>query len=195
VLRIDPVSGRVTAKHFPASARIDSIVFGYGKVWVLSSKAATLYKIDPRTVRLVGKPRVVAHSRATRPEILHGGDVWVRTVDGAAYNVGVPPSEGFLGSGGGPPGREEYLGQQGSLWWYDSPYGVVSRQEGFFGRIHRIPVTRFGGALLDRYPAWRHHDHGPILPKGGGPCLTSMVEGVESYWVTVAPLHGSRCTR
>jgi hypothetical protein len=197
VLRIDPLSGRVSAaNHFPASARIDSIAFGYGKVWVLSSKDATLYKIDPGTARLVGKPRVVAHSRATRPEILHGGDVWVRTVDGAGYNVGVPPSQGFLGSGGGPPGREEYLGQQGSLWWYDTAFGIVSRQQTDFGPIDRITVTRFGGAWLDRHPAWRHHDHGLIAPpKGAGPCLTSMVEGVESIWVTVAPLHGSRCTR
>jgi hypothetical protein len=195
VLRIDPLSGRVTAKHFPASARIDSIVFGYGKVWVLSSRAATLYKIDPRTVRLVGKPRVVAHSRATRPEILHHGDIWVRTVGGTAYNVGLPPGKAFLGSGGGPPGREEYLGQQGSLWWYDAPMGIVSRQEKDNGPIDRITVTRFGGAWLDHHPRWRHHDLAGILPKGGGPCLTSMVEGVESIWVTVAPLHGSRCTR
>jgi hypothetical protein len=194
VLRVDLPNGRpVPAKHFPASARIDSIVFGYGKLWVLSSKNATLYKIDPRTARLVGKPRVVAHSRATRPEILHGGDVLVRTVDGATYNVGL--FKDFLGRGGTPPGREEYLGKEGSLWWYDLPMGIVSRQQTASGWLDRVPVTRFGSTWLDRHRAWLHRDLPHISPKGGGPCLTSMVEGVESIWVTVAPRHGSRCTR
>jgi serine/threonine protein kinase len=197
VLRIDPPSGRVTAKHFPASARIDSIVFAYGKVWVLSSKNATLYKIDPRTARLVGKRVLAHHSRATRPEILHGGDILVRVGGdhGAVYNVGLPPGKDFLGGTSVPPGREEYLGQQGSLWWYDAPMGIVSRQEKDNGPIDRITVTRFGGAWLDHHPSWRHQDLAGILPKGGGPCLTSMVEGVESIWVTVAPLHGSHCAR
>jgi predicted Ser/Thr protein kinase len=180
VLRVDLPSGHpVPAKHFPASARIDSIAFGRGKVWVLSSKTATLYEIDPRTAQLVGKPRVVAHSRATRPEILHGHDVLVRAVR----------------RGASPPGREEYLGQQGSLWWYDMPMGIVSRQQLASGHLDRVPVTRFGSTWLDHHQAWLHRDLPHISPKGGGPCLTSMVEGVESIWVTVAPRHGSHCTR
>jgi hypothetical protein len=195
VLRINPQSGRVTAKHFPAFARIDSIVFGYGKIWVLSSKNATLYEIDPRTARLMGQSVLAHHSRAERPEILHGGDISVMVVGdhGAVCNIRPSLSKDCVQSSV-PPGREEYLGQQGSLWWYDAPMGIVSRQEWVNLHLDRVPVTRFGDTWLDRHPAWLHHDHAG-LPKGGGPCLTSMVEGVLSIWVTVAPLHGSRCTR
>jgi hypothetical protein len=195
VLRVDLPSGRRTAAHFPASARIDSIAFAYGKVWVLSSKNATLYKIDPRTAKIVGKRVLAHHSRATRPEILHGGDISVRVGGdhGAGCNIRPSLSKDCVQSSV-PPGREESLAVQGSLWWYDAPMGIVSRQEKDHGGINRVSVTRFGDAWLDRHPTWRHHDHAG-LPKGGGPCLTSMVEGVESIWVTVAPLHGSRCTR
>jgi DNA-binding beta-propeller fold protein YncE len=195
VLRINPQSGRVTAKHFPASARIDSIAFGYGTVWVLSSKNATLYKIDPRTAQLMGQLVLAHHSRAERPEILHGGDIWVGVVGdhGAVCNIRPSLSKDCAQSSV-PPGREEYLGQQGSLWWYDAPMGIVSRQEWVNLHLDRVPVTRFGDTWLHRHPTWLHHDHAGN-PEGGGPCLTSMVEGVESIWVTVAPLHGSRCTR
>jgi DNA-binding beta-propeller fold protein YncE len=195
VLRIDPQSGSVTAKHFPASARIDSIVFGYGKVWVLSSRNATLYKIDTRTAQLMGQRVLAHHSRAERPEILHGGDIWVGVVGdhGAVCNIRPSLSKDCVQSSV-PPGREEYLGQQGSLWWYDAPMGIVSRQEWVNLHLDRVPVTRFGDTWLQRHPAWLHRDHAGN-PKGGGPCLTSMVEGVESIWVTVAPLHGAHCTR
>ena len=76
VLRVDPAGGRVTVEvRLPTSARIDSIAYGYGAVWVVSSATATLYRIDPRSTRVTSL--VVAHSRATRPEILpRGGDLW-----------------------------------------------------------------------------------------------------------------------
>jgi serine/threonine-protein kinase len=202
VLRINPRSGRVTANQFPASAQIDSIAFGYGRVWVLSSKAATLYKIDPRTARTVGKPLVVAHSRATRPEILpRSGDIGVRVTGadprhqaegrGAAYSIDPHKMTSSYSESDGPPSKEEYVApQQGSLWWYDAPFGVVSRQEKGNGHTDRIPVTRHGSVDIPLY------EHGvPLHLLKRGPCLTSMVEGAESIWVTVAPLHGSHCTR
>jgi Protein kinase domain len=70
LLRIDPATGRVTARtRFPARSRVDSIAFGYGAVWVMSSSTATLYRIDPRSARRTGSV-VVGSSRATRPEIM-----------------------------------------------------------------------------------------------------------------------------
>jgi hypothetical protein len=177
VLRIDPIRGRPTAaKPFPASARIDSIAFGYGKVWVLSSETATLYRIKPRSTKLKVTGKLdVADSRATRPEILpRGGDIWVRVVGsgGTIYRINPTSLTPFYTEVDGPPGREEYIGQQGSLWWYVAAPGVVSRQETATGPIDQIHVTRRSYRV-------------------GGPCLTSMVEGTESIWVTVA----SVCSR
>ncbi|HEU5216632.1 MAG TPA: serine/threonine-protein kinase [Gaiellaceae bacterium] len=190
VQRIDPVSGRVQARtRFPASARVDSIAFGYGHVWVLSSATATLYKIDPRMGPPVGK-LVVAHSRATRPEILpRGQNIFVRVTGGGGTTVSVEPSPLHVDGGerDGPASWEEYEGTLGWLWWYDSAYGVVSRQEGPSTPVDQIPVTRHGPAAIALFK------HDVLSP--GGPCLTSMAEAAASIWVTVAPLHGSRCTR
>jgi len=194
VLRIRKSNGQVTRKtRFPASARVDSIAFGYGTVWVLSSAKATLYKINPHKRGIAGK-LVVAHSRATRPEIIpRSGDILVRVTGGSGEVYGVKPSPlGIEGHGppeaDGPPRWEEYLGEFGSLWWYDSPYGVVSRQEKPNGPVDHIPVTRHGFAVLALFK--QHHSYKP-----GGPCITSMAKVAGSIWVTVAPLHGSHCTR
>ena len=190
VQRIDPVSGRVKARtRFPASARVDSIAFGYRHVWVLSSATATLYKLDPRMGPPVGT-LVVAHSRATRPEILpRGVNMFVRVTGGGGTGFSVEPSLHVDGheTGDGPPSWEEYEGTLGWLWWYDAPYGVVSRQEGPSTPVDQIPVTRHGVVAIARY---KHHVLSP-----GGPCLTSMAVAAASIWVTVAPLHGSHCTR
>jgi serine/threonine protein kinase len=175
VLRIDKSNGQVTETRFPASARIDSIAYGYGAVWVLSSAKATLYKINPHTARLAGKPLVIAHSRATRPEIINrGDDIFVRVTGGGGAVYGIRPSplgiEGGHGppEGYGPPRWEEYLGGFGTLWWYDQPSGFVSRQEDL-EKPTEIKVTR----------TWA---------KNGGPCITSFAQAAGSVWVTVAPL-------
>ena len=76
-LRIDPADGRVIGRRrFPASARIDSIAFGYGWVWLASSERSTLYRIDPQ-FRQPPRKVQVSDSRATRPELIYG-QVWVR---------------------------------------------------------------------------------------------------------------------
>lgn len=181
VERIDPADGTSTvARGLPASARVDSIAFGYGAVWVVSSATATLYRIDPRSARLRGSVVVLAHSRAARPEIMpRGGDIWVRvTGDGGVADSIDPSSLALNGSAGvvGPPGWEEDRGTLGALWWYDWPTGAVYRQEAAGGAIRRIPVTQ-------------------SLPTAGGPCLTSMTAGADSIWVTVAPASGYVCVR
>jgi serine/threonine-protein kinase len=180
VLRFDPVSGRVTGRtRFAAGRRIDSIAFGYSAVWVVSSANATLYKIDPRSTRLVGRPLVLARSRATRPEIMpRGAEVFVRVTGGGGTTYRIHPSPVLIDSTevDGPPSWEENQGQLGSLWWYHQPDGVVNRQEVAGGPIIPIQVTR-------------------SVPSAGGPCLTSMAVASGSIWVTVAPLNGSVCTR
>jgi streptogramin lyase len=176
VLRVDPASGRATVEvRFPTSARVDSIAYGYGAVWVVSSAKATLYRIDPRSTRVTSL--VVGHARATRPEImLRGGDVWVRAAGGTTYRIRPSPLAVSYTENDGPPGWEEDRGDLGSLWWYDWPTGAVYRQEVANGRILRIRVTN-------------------PLPKAGGPCLTSMTIGAASVWIAVAPSHKSVCRR
>ena len=180
ILRFDPAAGRVTATRlFPAAARIDSIAFGYGWVWALSSARATLYRLDPDLKR-VAKLVVAPHSRATRPQIMHrGNDIFVSATDGGGTTHWIHPSPlGFETAELGPenPGWEENLGELGALWWYDWPTGIVSRQEVAGGPIDRIRVTR-------------------IRPAAGGPCLTSMTKAAGSLWVTVAASAHHVCRR
>src|SRR5262249_29982029 len=154
------------------SARIDSIAFGYGKVWVLSSATATLYAIDPRSHPTVVTPLHIGPGRATRPEIMSPSstDIWIRVTGdkGARYSIDPHRLRREYSESDGPPWWEEYEGQLDALWWYDQPYGYVSRQEGSNGKIKAIRVTR-------------------TRAKNGGPCLTSMAEAAGSMWVTVAP--------
>jgi Protein kinase domain len=180
VLRINRFSGRVTARtRLPASTRIDSIAFGYRAVWVVSSETAMLYKINPGPIKLAGK-LVVAHSRATRPEIMpRGGAIWIRVIGGGGTTYRIDPSTMRVDHSeiDGPPGWEENQGQLGSLWWYDWPTGAVNRQEVANGPIRAIRVTR-------------------TPPADGGPCLTSVAIASGSLWVTVAPSsNGHTCVR
>jgi hypothetical protein len=171
VLRIDPATGRVTATtRFPARSRVDSIAFGYGAVWVVSSSTATLYRIDPRSALRKGSV-VVGSSRTTRPTIMpRGHDIWLRLTEDGGAAVTVDPSTMTSSSVGsfGPVDWEEYRGDLGALWWYDWPTGAVDRQGGAGEPIRTIRVTQFP-------------------PQSGGPCLTSMTVGSGSLWVTAAP--------
>ena len=179
VLRIDPADGRVTGRNrFAASARINSIAFGYGRVWVVSSEKSTLYRIDPQ-FRQPPRKVQVAHSRATRPELLDG-QVWVRVEGrkGLTFQMDpaslTPPVHWEVD---GPPTSQENLWGNGTYWWYDSPSGEVFWEaQGLAtqnGNQRRIRVTRYA-------------------PTQGGPCLSSITFAGGSVWVTTAPLNDER---
>ena len=127
-MRVDPADGRVTVEvRFPTSARIDSIAYGFSAVWVVSSATATLYRIDPRSTRVTRL--VVAHSRATRPEIMpRGGDLWVRAADGTTYWIHPSPLAVYNMENDGPPGWEETSGNSGRCG------GTTGRQARCTGR-------------------------------------------------------------
>jgi serine/threonine-protein kinase len=180
LLRIDPATGRVTARtRFPTNSRVDSIAFGYGAVWVMSSSTATLYRIDPRSARRTGSV-VVAGPPAARPEITHYlHDITVRTTEGGGTDVEVDPVALTASVNGpyGPPDWGEYNGDLGALWWYDWPSGTVSRQQAENGPVRDIHVTD---------------------ARTGGPCLTSITAGSGSLWVTAAAgdsPNGGPCVR
>ncbi len=168
VLRIDPATGGVTARtRFSATSRVDSIAYGYGAVWVVSSATATLYRIDPRSARRTGSV-VLGKSRAARPEISpYSHDIYLRTTEGGGTDVTVDPVALTASVNGkyGPPDWGEYSGDLGALWWYDWPSGTVNRQQVENGPIRTINVTR---------------------ARAGMPCLTSMTSGSGSLWVAAA---------
>ena len=174
VLRIDPADGRVTGrKRFAASARIDSIAFGYGRVWVVSSERSTLYRIDPQFRRPPRKVQV-SDSRATRPELIYG-QVWVRVEGHKGVTWQWDPSslkKPAHWEVDGPPTSQENVWGNGTFWWYDSPSGTVFWEaQGLAtqnGQGRRIRVTRYA-------------------PQQGGPCLSSITIADGSVWVTAAP--------
>jgi hypothetical protein len=182
VLRIDPATGRVTARtRFPASFPVASIAFGYGAVWVVSSPNATLYRIDPRSARTTGSVEI-GSSRAARPEVMpRTHDIWVNLAGGGGTQVSVDPStlRPSFAPSTGPPDWGEARWDSGALWWYDWPSGAVSRLEFAIGpsSLWTIDVTGSPSS-------------------GGKPCLTSMTIGSGSLWVTAAdPPYGSPCVR
>jgi serine/threonine protein kinase len=183
VLRIDPTNGQVRKTfHFSTSARIDSIAYGFRAVWVVSSAAAVLYRIDPRshTVRNLR----LALPRATRPEIVPVyRDIEIRvTGGGTPTNPGtvylVAPSRLQIThhENDGPPENFQNNGQFGSNWFYDRSTGYVDRQVSVYAPFDSIRVTR-------------------VPPGGweGGPCLNSITAGAGSIWVTTASQLGGGC--
>ena len=180
VLRIDPATGRVTARtRFVASSGIDSIAVGFGRVWVVGSADATLYRIDPRTARRAGHV-VLGHPPATRPQLTsYGGDlvnVGYTTRWGSAASVD-PSSLTFYDNGCScQPDWGENASSFGSWWFDDWPTGSVYRQWSANGSTIPIAVTE-------------------NRPVGRGPCLTSMAIGAGSFWVTVAPSVNYTCIR
>ncbi len=178
VLRIDPADGHVTRRtRFPLASRIDSIAFGYGAAWVVSSSRSGLYRIDPGSTQ---RPRkvLVADFQATRPELV-GGVVWVRVKNGETIWFDPSPLKKVHWEFDGPPKNQENVWGFGDQWWYDSPSGAVLWDHGVnysvvsMGRQgvpkHRIRVTASS-------------------PSAGGPCLTSITTAGGAVWATVAPL-------
>jgi hypothetical protein len=173
VLRVDPADGRVTGRtRFPASARIDSIAFGYGKAWVVSSMRSTLYRIDPQFRRSPTKVQV-SDSRATRPELIDG-QVWVRVEGHKGMTLWIDPASlAKFQTFDGPPTSAENVWGNSVLWRYDSPNGTVVREAEQNGPEQTTQVTR-------------------VLPTQGGPCLSSITIADGGVWVTAAPLNDER---
>ena len=180
VLRIDPGTGRVTARtRFAASSAIDSIAVGFGRVWVVGSADATLYRIDPRTARRGGQV-VLGNPPATRPQLTSYGENLVNvaytTKHGSGASVDPASLTFYDNAGGSQPGWGENASAFGSWWFDDWPTGSVYRQWSMNGPTLPIAVT----------------ENRPI---GRGPCLTSMAIGAGSFWVTVAPSVNYTCIR
>ncbi len=167
LLRIDPATGEVTKRtHFPRSAAIDSVAAGLGRVWVVASSSATLFRIDPRSARVTGS--VDLGKRAARPEVVLGA-IWVGLTDDGGDTVIVEPRTlGPAHLGCCSPALGYDTAGYGSIWQFDAPKGIVERWN---GQTHQ-------GAFTIRVAD---------PPFYGGLCLTSIATGAGAVWVTVAP--------
>jgi hypothetical protein len=168
VLRVDPDTGRVTARtRFPSSSRVTSLDVGLGAVWVLSSSSAMLYRINPRSAAVTG--RTDLGQRAGRPEVQFGA-VWVAVSDAGGRTLLVEPRT--LGvvrdlSCCAPANQDDVDGF-GSDWTSDWPSGRVIRWD---------PTTyQPVGTIAVTDP-----------PLYGGLCLTAIAAGADAVWVTLAP--------
>ncbi len=175
VLRVDRVTGAVTKEiAFPTSSRIDSLAVGLDSVWVVASSSATLYRIDPRLVRVTRHTDL--GQRATQPEVVQGA-IWVGLTDHGGDTVIVDSRTLDVHERGCCPpqrGADADTPFDGSVWTYDTPTGTVVRWS---------PHT--------------HQDHYNIHvadpPFYGGPCLTSIAAGAGAVWVTAAPNSNNSC--
>jgi hypothetical protein len=169
VLRIDRATGHLSKRiRFPAGAAVDSIAYGYGAVWVMSSSTHTAYRIDPRTIRRT-RIFVVGNSPATRPEIVpYRHDIEFRLTEGGGTDASIDPStlQSSFGGSFGQADWGEYAGDR-AYWWYDWPSGTLNWEEGADMPAHGIQVTQ-------------------TQPESGGPCLTSITVGSRSLWLTAA---------
>jgi Protein kinase domain len=178
VLRVDPATGEVTARtRFPASSRISSLEVGLGRVWVVSSSTAVLYRIDPRSAAITG--RVDLGQRAGRPSVefgivsvvvsdpMHTLVVDPRTLDIVVQQQCCPLRDGYDIDWG-----------HGSEWMTDWPTGAVHRFafNGLYSLEKVITVASPPGYY-------------------GGLCLTSLVAGAGAVWVTVAHSVDPTCSR
>jgi hypothetical protein len=177
VLRIDPATGRVTARtRFPTSSPIDSVGTGYGAVWAVGSADGSVYRIDPRTARRTDVVRV--GRPAGRPSMLFG-EVWVGSANEGGKTSWIHEYPGILlvrhVDDCCPPDWGENRFRDGWVWWYDWPTASVYRQ-------HRITEPARQIRVLGS------------TPLSSGPCLTSIAVGA-AIWVTATTSFHLTCTR
>ena len=111
MLRVDPASGRVTAR-FATPVAADRLAAGDGAVWVASNADGQLYEIDPATDRIVAKPKL--HGFVTDLAV-GGGSAWVTvTPEDRVYRLN--PDDGSVqASFAAGPGPESVAFAAGAL--------------------------------------------------------------------------------
>jgi DNA-binding SARP family transcriptional activator/ABC-type branched-subunit amino acid transport system substrate-binding protein/DNA-binding beta-propeller fold protein YncE len=80
LLRVDPRTSRVVGA-VDAGHSLNGVAVGEGAIWTISGRAATVYRIDPGTLRVTDRIQIVSRPRAAAPypiAIRAGlGSVWV----------------------------------------------------------------------------------------------------------------------
>jgi streptogramin lyase len=171
LLRLDPATGKMTVQaRLPAASQVDSMTVGFGDVWVVSSRTATLYRIDPR---LSAVDHVDLGQTAGRPAALFGS-IWVTLSDSGGETVLLDPHT--LAPYQRLPccGVADVVGGFGSDWSSDVAKGSVQRWDpSTYDLDQSITVTD--------------------APLYGGSCITSLAASGDAVWVTLAPALNHTC--
>jgi Protein kinase domain len=168
LLRFDPATSRKTVEHrFPLSSGVDTLTFGFRDLWLVGSRTAILYRVDPRS----GSVRHSDLGQTAGRPVAMAGDVWVNLSDYGGFTMPVDPRtlSGVANYAGviGPRGTvgADAVGAFGSVWTYDVPSGAVDRWHPP-SQVADITVT-----------------HAPYFD---GNCMTSMAATGSAIWVTLA---------
>lgn len=136
VLRVDPGSGRVTAR-FATPIGADRLAAAPGAVWVASSVDGQLFEIDPATDRIVARPKL--HGYVT--DLAVGGpSAWVTvTPEDRVYQLN--PDDGSVqASFAAGPGPESVAYVNGALVVANGRDGSLSRIDLATGERQSLPT-------------------------------------------------------
>jgi hypothetical protein len=178
LLRLDPATGRRTVQaRLPVSSRVDTLTYGFGDLWLVSSTTAMLYRIEPR---LASVDRVDLGRTAGRPVALLG-EVWVDISDDGGHTKLVNPQSLLVDAQTGCCGPSRADG------------GVGNATAGAFGSVWSYDV---GDGEVQR---WNPPELAQVIqvtdaPYYDGSCMTSLAASGDAVWVTLAPATNYRCT-
>jgi hypothetical protein len=168
LLRLDPVTGRLRVQaRLPLSSGVDTLTFGFRDLWLVGSRTAMLYRVDPRSGSV--RHRDLGQT-AGRPVAMVGA-VWVNISDNGGGTVLVDPRTLFVDThyqgSIGPLGTigADSVGAFRSVWTYDVGSGEVQRWH---------PPNQVGDIQVT---------HAPLYD---GNCMTSMAADGGAIWVTLA---------
>jgi DNA-binding beta-propeller fold protein YncE/predicted Ser/Thr protein kinase len=169
LLRLDPATGRLRVQaRMRLSSGVDTLTFGFGDLWLVGSRTAKLYRVDPRS----GSVRHRDLGQTAGRPVAMLGDVWVNVSDDGGFSMVVDPRTllevtDYTGAIG-PLGTigADGVGAYSSVWSYDVGSGEVDRWHPP-NLVAHTSVT-----------------HAPLY---GGSCMTSMAAGGGAIWVTLAP--------
>jgi hypothetical protein len=166
--RLDQATARLRVQaRLPLSSGVDTLTFGFRDLWLVGSRTAILYRVDPRS----GSVRHRDLGQTAGRPVAMAGDVWVNISDNGGFTMLVDPRtlleaanyNGVIG----PLGTlgADSVGAFGSVWTYDVRSGAVDRWH---------PPNQVGDIQVTHAP---YYD---------GNCMTSMAATGSAIWVTLA---------
>jgi hypothetical protein len=168
LLRLDPETGKWGVEaRLPLSSGVDTLTFGFRDLWLVGSRTAVLYRVDPRS----GSVHHHDLGRTAGRPVAMLGAVWVNISDNGGGSVVVDPRTLLVDTNYsgtiGPLGTigADSVGAFGSVWSYDVPSGAVDR----WAPPHQVADVQVTHS-----------------PRYDGSCMTSMAAGGGAIWVTLA---------
>jgi predicted Ser/Thr protein kinase len=170
LLRLDPVTRRLRVQaRLPLSSGVDTLTFGFRDLWLVGSRTAMLYRVDPRS----GSVRHRDLGQTAGRPVAVPGEVWANISDNGGDTMRVDPRtlrkigtySGFIGPLG-TIGADSAVAFR-SVWQYDVGRGQVQRWN--------PPNLAPRGDITVTDP-----------PYYDGSCITSLAADRYAIWVTLA---------